>query len=111
MDKEDPVWPTDDDDLPLSITHSRDMIIFGGKLEQDYRFLVYRFATPNGEIEARAYLDDIWEVSITEPIDLDILPDDVAAYLQKRFNVIKQLGGPDGYRVIWQKHKPSPPII
>jgi hypothetical protein len=103
MDDDDPLWPTDDDNLPLSITHSRDMIIFGGKLEQDYRFLDYRFPADSGEIKARAYLDDIWEVSITEPVDLDMLPEDVFAYLQKRFNIIKQLGGPDGYRIIWRK--------
>jgi hypothetical protein len=94
---------TDDDDLPLSIQHHRDQILIDGKLDQDYRFLTYRFAAANGAIEARTYLDDIWEVSITEPIDIPELPADVMAYLQKRFNVIKQLGGPDGYRVIWEK--------
>jgi hypothetical protein len=94
---------TDDDDLPLSIRHQRDVIIFGGQVEQDYRFLTYLFTSLDGEIEARAYLDDIWEVSITQPIEVAVLPIDVMAYLQKRFHVIKQLGGPDGYRVIWQK--------
>jgi hypothetical protein len=98
-----PVWTTDDDDLPLSITHSRDMIFFDGKLEQDYRFLIYRFAAPDGVISARVYLDDMWQVSITEPLHIPALPDDVAAYLKKRFNVIKQLGGPEGYRIIWSK--------
>jgi hypothetical protein len=94
---------TDDDDLPLSIQHQRDRILIDGTLDQDYRFLTYRFAAANGEIEARTYLDDIWEVSITEPIDIPELPADVLAYLQKRFRVIKQLGGPDGYRVTWEK--------
>jgi hypothetical protein len=94
---------TEDDDLPLSIIHSRDTIVFGGKLEQDYRFLNYRFRGPAGEIVARVYLDDVWEVSITEPMNLPELPSDVLAYLQKRFRVIKQLGGPDGYRTIWRE--------
>ena len=94
---------TDDDDLPISIRHQRDTIIDDGKLEQDYRFLTYRFAAADGEIEARAYLDDIWQVSITAPIDLPSLPVDVLAYLQRRFRVIKQLGGQDGYRVISQE--------
>jgi hypothetical protein len=93
----------EDDDLPLSITHHRDIIAFGGSVEQDYRFLVYRFASEHGEIEARTYLDDIWEVSITSPIDLSALPPDVEAYLRHRFNVIQQMGGPDGYRVIWRR--------
>jgi hypothetical protein len=97
----------DDDDLPLSILHQRDSIIINGKMDQDYRFLSYRFAAENGEIEARAYLDDIWEVSIIAPIDIPVLPTDVMAYLQKRFNVIKKLGGPEGYRIMWEKTPPS----
>jgi hypothetical protein len=84
-------------------THSRDQIVFGGKLKQDYNFLNYRFRAAAGDIQARVYLDDMWEVSITEPIDLEVLPVDVLAYLQARFRVIKQLGGSNGYRVIWRK--------
>ncbi len=94
---------TEDDDLPISITHSRDTIVFGGKLAQDYRFLTYRFRGPAGDIVARVYLDDAWEVSITEPMGNVTLPDDVTAYLQSRFRVIKQLCGPNGYATIWQK--------
>jgi hypothetical protein len=94
---------TTDDDLPISIIHSRDQIVFGGKLEQDYRFLNYRFRAIAGEIVARVYLDDMWEISITEPIGPVTLPDDVMAYLQARFRVIKQLGGSNGYTVIWRK--------
>jgi hypothetical protein len=94
---------TEDDDLPISITHSRHTIVFGGKLEQDYRFLVYRFRGPAGDIVARVYLDDAWEVSITEPIDIAVIPEAVLAYLQNRFRVIKQLGGPNGYRTLWRK--------
>jgi hypothetical protein len=94
---------TDDDDLPIAITHARDTIVLGGQLEQDYRFLNYRFRGHTGEIVARVYLDDVWEISITEPVDLAALPDDVMAYLQKRFRVIKQLSGAEGYRVIWRK--------
>jgi hypothetical protein len=103
IDELDGSHSTEDDDLPLSITHSRDTIVVGGKLEQDYRFLNYRFRGTAGEIVARVYLDDVWEVSITEPMNLLELPPDVSDYLQKRFRVIKQLGGPDGYRTIWRK--------
>jgi hypothetical protein len=94
---------TEDDNLPLSITHSRDTIVFGGKLEQDYRFLNYRFRGSKGDITARAYLDDIWEVSILEGADEASLPADVMNYLQRRFNVIKMPGGSEGYRTIWKK--------
>ncbi len=108
MDDSTVEWDTtNDDDLPISIKHQRDTIIIDGKVDQDYRFLTYRFAASEGEIEARAYLDDIWEVSITAPIDLPALPDDVLAYLQRRFRLIKQLGGPEGYRTLWQVKQPS----
>jgi hypothetical protein len=104
MDDMEVTSETDNDDgLPLSILHQRDTIIAGGTIVQDYRFLTYRFAAKEEEIKARAYLDNIWEVSIIEPIDLPALPADVLAYLQKRFDVIKQLGGPEGYRTIWEK--------
>ncbi len=93
---------TNDDSLPISITHQRDVITIDGNIDQDYRFLTYLFSADDGEIEARVYLDDIWEVSIIAPIDLHSLPADVMAYLQKRFRLIKQLGGPDGYRTLWQ---------
>jgi hypothetical protein len=91
---------TDDDDLPLSIVHSRDTIIIDGKVDQDYCFLNYKFAEG---VEARAYLDDIWEVSIIAPADGRTIDASVMAYLQRRFNVIKQLGGLDGYEIIWKK--------
>jgi hypothetical protein len=96
---------TDDDDLPISITHSRDRIIFGGRVEQDYRFLVYRFKGQNREVEARMYLDEPWVVSITAPIDWDASERDILAYLKKRFNEIRQLGGPDGVIEIWTNEK------
>ncbi len=88
---------TEDNDLPLSIIHARDTIIIDGRVEQDYRFLVYTF---EGGAAARMYLDDPWEVSITAPID-GPPPAPVMAYLQRRFAVIKQLGGEEGYRIIW----------
>jgi hypothetical protein len=91
---------TDDDELPLSIVHSRDTIIIDDKIEQDYRFLSYKFAEG---VEARAYLDNIWEVSILAPANGRTIDASVMAYLQRRFNVIKQLGGPEGYEIIWEK--------
>jgi hypothetical protein len=96
---------TDDDDLPLSITHARDTIIFAGKVEQDYRFLIYRFKAEGSDVEARMYLDEPWTVSITTPVFDTAVPPDVLAYLKKRFNLVRQLGGPDGYADIWSKPK------
>jgi hypothetical protein len=94
----------DDDSLPLSITHSRDTIVFGGKTEQDYRFLVYRFKGDAGEISARMYFDDPWSVSVfpvsaDAPVDAPILD-----YLKRRFSRIQEFGGPEGYTVIWEKN-------
>jgi hypothetical protein len=93
----------DDNDLPISIQHHREKILIDGKLVQDYRFLIYRFQASPSKIQARTYLDDASEISITEPIEILALPADIMAYLQKRFRLIKQLGGPDGYRMIWEE--------
>jgi hypothetical protein len=92
-----------DDDLPIAITHSRDTIAFGGVVEQDYRFLTYRFAASDGsEVDARVYFDDPWEVSILAPADGFTIDAPIMRYLQNRFDVIKQLGGPEGYTIVWQ---------
>jgi hypothetical protein len=93
---------TDDDELPLSITHSRDTIIFDGKVEQDYRFLDYRFKVDGCDVEARMYLDEPWTVSISAPFDGTPIPVVVMAYLRKRFNIVR-LAGSDGYDEIWKK--------
>jgi hypothetical protein len=73
----EPLPLTEDDDLPLSITHSRDTIAFDGKIEQDYRFLNYRFKGRDGDIIARMYLDDPWTVSIIEPMNCETLDADM----------------------------------
>jgi hypothetical protein len=93
---------TDDDDaLPVSIRHSRDQVIIEGEIHQDYNFLVYSFGGDGGEVTARTYLDNIWEVSILSPLFGEMVDPAVLRYLQRRFGVIKQLGGPEGYIVIW----------
>jgi hypothetical protein len=95
----------DDNDLPRSIQHARDTVIIDGKVDQDYRFLIYTFGSAQGEVVARAYFDDPWEVSILAPTDGAKLDASVLRYLQRRFRVIKQLGGPEGYAVIWRDTK------
>lgn len=93
---------TIDDDLPLSIIHSRDRIIFDGKVDQDYRFLTYRFSAADGEVEARVYLDDLWRIAILAPNFDKPVPDEILAYMRSRFRLITKLGGQDGYTVIWE---------
>jgi hypothetical protein len=90
---------TDDNDLPLSITHARDTIVVDGKLKQDYRTLYYMF---EGGIEARVYLDDVWTISVLKPHVGTSLPPPVFRYMQQRFRLIKQLGGPEGYTTLWE---------
>jgi hypothetical protein len=101
----EPVLSTDDDQLPIAITHSRDRIILSGTMQQDHRFLNYRFKGREGEIVARMYLDDPCTVSIVEPMNCDTLDADILAYLQRRFNLIRCFGGPDGYIDMWVKPK------
>jgi hypothetical protein len=87
--------------LNVLIAHERDLIVFDGKVEQDYRFLMYRF--PDSNVEARAYLDDVWCVSILRPLFPEPVESAVMTYLQTRFNTVKQLGGPEGYSTLWEK--------
>jgi hypothetical protein len=94
---------TDDNNLPLAITHERDTIMFGGKIVQDYRFLVYRFRGSGGDISARMYFDDPWTVSVFPPAPDSTIDSDVLAYLKRRFNRIQQFGTPEGYTEIWAK--------
>jgi hypothetical protein len=65
----------------------------------------YRFNGRDGEIVARMYLDEPWIVSVTEPMNCETLDPDILAYLQKRFNLIRRLGGPNGYIDMWVKPK------
>jgi hypothetical protein len=99
------VEETDFDSTPVVITHHRDTIYIDGKIEQDYRFLNYTFECATGTQSARVYFDDPWEVSILEPIlqdGMSALDPEFVRYLKRRFNIIKQLGGPEGYTVLWQ---------
>lgn len=96
-DDQDEGMSTDDNDLPLSITHARDTIIFARRVEQDYNFFDYRFRGTTGDVVARMYLDTPALIAITAPLYPTLIPDDVMAYLRKRFATIQQFGGPDGY--------------
>jgi hypothetical protein len=106
-EESDSDFPTSDDDLPISIVHSRDVICFDGKVEQDYRFLTYRFKENDAEIVARVYFDDPWRISITAPMFDAPIPDEVLLYMKRRFRIITQLGGADGYAEIWSEKSES----
>jgi hypothetical protein len=93
----------EDDRLPLEILHKRDTIISEGKIEQDYRFLDYRFKGSTGEVSARMYLDDCWSVSVFGETEDMIIDNAILDYLKRRFRTIKRLGGPEGYTLLWEK--------
>jgi hypothetical protein len=95
----------DDPSLNVVIEHHRDVIAFGGKVQQDYRYLNYKFTHKKGDVEATTYLDDVWNCSITLPLYPAPISDDIMHYLQQRFKVISQLGGSQGYVEIWKKKK------
>jgi hypothetical protein len=99
------VEDTDNETAPVVISHHRDTIYIDGKKDQDYRFLNYTFSSAAGIQSARAYFDDPWEIFILEPIFKDgmcELDPEFMRYLKRRFNIIKQLGGPEGHTVLWQ---------
>jgi hypothetical protein len=106
-EESDSDFPNKDDYLPISITHSRDVISFDGKVEQDYRFLTYRFKGNDAEIVARVYFDDPWRLSITSPMFDAPIPDEALTYMQRRFRIITQLGGADGYAELWSEEVES----
>jgi len=86
---------------PTKIEHRLD---FGGAtaegmFEYHYNYLTYEFRDGNSEIEARAYLHTISEVSIFKGDSVDWHSDFVMRtlmFLAARFDHIKYLG-PDGY--------------
>lgn len=95
-------FTSDDPEFTVTITHHRDLIAFGGKVEQDYRYLEYIFSCPTGDVEARMYLDDAWTIKVIVPVFGTSIFQGVIDYLKRRFTSILQLGGADGYAVIWE---------
>jgi hypothetical protein len=93
----------DDPPLNVMIEHHRDTLAFGGKVEQDYRYLNYKFTHKSGDVEATTYLDDVWTCTIKVPVYPAPIPDEIMHYLQQRFNDVQQLGGSNGRVEIWKK--------
>jgi hypothetical protein len=100
------IFTSDDPDITVTISHHRDKLVFGGKVEQDYRFLTYVFPDPADTVEACMYLDDERHVTITLPLYPTPIPSLILTYFQRRFQTIDQLGGSNGKVEIW-KWKPS----
>jgi len=100
------------DDLisPTAIYHEFDEVIVGAVRMEGYNFLVYEFASEQGFMWARAYLDTISTVSIFGPfrsaddrseIDAPDLYAAVLAYFGRRFSRVERLGEA-GHEVVWQ---------
>jgi hypothetical protein len=105
-DFDESFFTRDDPEIAVTITHNRDRIAFGGKVEQDYNYLNYVFSGQACKVEACMYLDDVRCVRITVPVVGTAIPEPVMAYLQRLFDDVLQLGGPEGYDTLWSS-KPS----
>jgi hypothetical protein len=92
----------DDNSLPVSIIHGRDTCIENEKIICDYNFLDYYFTGKLGNVWARAYIDDMHEVSIRTPSDEALIDEDIMLYLQRRFSKIDILR--EGvYKRLWAR--------
>lgn len=103
---EDPV-------TPVSIEHRCEEIIIGGEVEQHYNYLVYALAYEGRRYAARAYLDQIEEVSLYGPFGPEgddkrlpgPIPEPVLAFFMRRYRTISVLG-PKGYVILWTASSP-----
>jgi hypothetical protein len=101
------IFTSDDPEIEVTIAHDRDRLVFGGKVEQDYRFLTYGFPDKDGAVVATLYLDDAHRIKITEPIYDKPIPERIFYYMQRRFREIDQLGGSNGYVELWKAPSPK----
>lgn len=93
---------------PFSITHSREVLVEEGLLQQDYNYLTYHFGNPATPTVARHYLGDR-EVSVipasgaaaTLDQARDLLPREVVVWLRQRFAIGRVLTH-EGYEKLWQ---------
>lgn len=102
---------------PARIEHHCEEIHADGELEQKYNYLVYHFEMHGRYIWARAYLDEIDQVSIFGPFDseqtLNAVSDDafevlVMNYFKRRYEVIQKLSEEmGGYAVVWKAESGS----
>ncbi len=109
--------PEDDsyDGAPLTIEHGVDYMLATPKtLEFMYNYINYSWKIGVETVTARAYLDDINEVSLfaeADGVSTLMTPDKLEAvefqpalrYLQRRYRVIKTFGGDGTYRVAYKR--------
>ncbi len=93
------------DGAPDRIEHAAEyMFNAPGQLEFYYNFLIYSWTIDGATVSARAYLDDIQEVSVFAAPDKLETPAfaPLLRYLQRRYRVIKTFG--DGsYQVRYKR--------
>jgi hypothetical protein len=104
-----------DDGAPLKIEHGVDYMFASPKtLEFIYNYINYTWKIGAETITARAYLDDIDDVSLFAEVDgvsTFMTPDKLEAaefqstlrYLQRRYRVIKTFGGDGTYVVAYKR--------
>lgn len=103
-----PAEDDDEDGAPASITHGVDYMHEDCEnLMFYYNFLTYVWQVDDLALSARAYLDDILEVSMMgEGLSIDRLQEPqfapIIRYLQRRFRVIKVFGGEGTYAGSYQ---------
>lgn len=99
-----------DELTPTSIRHQCEEIWDGDRLQQRYNYLVYTFDAEGLHYWARAYFDEIDEVSLFGPFENEArtvqlakpLNPDILDYLKRRFRSISVLGA-EGYEEIWNR--------
>jgi hypothetical protein len=82
------------------IEHAVDEIWDGSTLEQHYNYLDYHFEQGGAYLRARAYLDDMGEVTLFGPfkargsiakVKADAAEQAALTYLHRRYGVVKRL--------------------
>ncbi len=93
----------DDDDLPVSIKHGRDICIENNHMICDYNFLDYRFNGQLSTVWASVYIRDMHHISIRFPSDEAFIDEEIMAHIQRRFEEIDILKEEQGYKRLWAR--------
>lgn len=103
---------------PVAIVHKFDEISVGGRIQESYNYLDYRFERDGAVVHARVYLYEPGCVSVLPPatesmhgvrlddVEAPAFHDDVLLYLARRFRVITAPHHQFGYRAIWIQKRP-----
>ena len=95
--------------VPVSIEHRCEEILFSGKLEMIYNFIVYHFECDGAYVYARSYLDRMEKVSVFGPFESreslketgGKFNEAILGYLRRRFRSIEATVQGEGYVQIW----------